>query len=188
MANKINTNDIGSFVSSFLVEHLIGGRYQDVIQGRYGLKSGEPQTLQAIGDRYGITRERVRQIEALALSSLKAKAEASPYFKSFIQKSIGHLKAVGGAQKEELFFTNLHKTVGDRGQVISFANQARLLLELSGKFSSYKDSYNKDWHCYWYLSDADAKKSQSFVNKVVSTLNERKEEVLTSSKFNEVVN
>ena len=43
-----------------------------VITQRFGLGGGEPQTLEAIGKQMGITRERVRQIEATALKRLGA--------------------------------------------------------------------------------------------------------------------
>ncbi|KKW27056.1 MAG: RNA polymerase sigma factor [Parcubacteria group bacterium GW2011_GWF1_52_5] len=47
-------------------------RAQDVIRQRYGLgKSSERATLEAIGDVYGITRERVRQIENFALKTIR---------------------------------------------------------------------------------------------------------------------
>jgi len=43
-----------------------------VITQRFGLGGGEPQTLEAIGKQMGLTRERVRQIEAAALKRLGA--------------------------------------------------------------------------------------------------------------------
>jgi RNA polymerase nonessential primary-like sigma factor len=43
-----------------------------VIEMRYGLKNGDAQTLDRIGKEFGITRERVRQIEVQALRKLKA--------------------------------------------------------------------------------------------------------------------
>lgn len=45
-------------------------RMRDVIEKRFGLKGGKQKTLQAIGEEYKITRERVRQIEADALKHL----------------------------------------------------------------------------------------------------------------------
>ncbi len=44
---------------------------RDIIVLRFGLDDGEPKTLEAIGQRYGVTRERIRQIEATALRKLK---------------------------------------------------------------------------------------------------------------------
>ncbi len=42
-----------------------------IIEQRFGLKDEEPKTLEEIGNRFGITRERVRQIEVKALHKLK---------------------------------------------------------------------------------------------------------------------
>lgn len=46
-------------------------REKDVIESRYGLKNMKPQTLDEIGRRHGVTRERIRQIESKALRKLK---------------------------------------------------------------------------------------------------------------------
>lgn len=51
-------------------------RSLDIIKSRFGLGADtEPKTLEAIGERYGITRERVRQIEQAALSIIKKSEE-----------------------------------------------------------------------------------------------------------------
>ena len=42
-----------------------------VIEMRFGLNDGEPKTLDSIGKDFGITRERVRQIETQALNKLR---------------------------------------------------------------------------------------------------------------------
>jgi len=42
-----------------------------VVEMRFGLIDGEPQTLDSIGKDFGITRERVRQIETQALNKLR---------------------------------------------------------------------------------------------------------------------
>jgi RNA polymerase primary sigma factor len=46
---------------------------QSIIRDRFGLGSEPPMTLEAIGRRMGVTRERVRQIEAAALRKLRAR-------------------------------------------------------------------------------------------------------------------
>ncbi|MDO4908429.1 MAG: sigma-70 family RNA polymerase sigma factor [Corynebacterium sp.] len=46
-------------------------REQDVIIMRYGLDDGVPRTLDQIGRRYGLSRERVRQIEREVMSKLR---------------------------------------------------------------------------------------------------------------------
>ena len=62
------------------VDHLLERlkpREADVLRLRFGL-SGAPMTLQEIGDVFRLTRERIRQIEAKALKTLRAVAARHP--------------------------------------------------------------------------------------------------------------
>jgi RNA polymerase primary sigma factor len=47
-------------------------REREILVLRFGLTTGEPQTLDEIGSQFSLTRERIRQIEARALSKLRA--------------------------------------------------------------------------------------------------------------------
>lgn len=47
-----------------------------VLDLRYGLSSGKPRSLEEVGQALGVTRERVRQLEARALRELQAVAPA----------------------------------------------------------------------------------------------------------------
>jgi RNA polymerase nonessential primary-like sigma factor len=46
-------------------------REKEVLEGRFGLHDREPETLEVLSDRLGLTRERVRQIQNEALLKLK---------------------------------------------------------------------------------------------------------------------
>ncbi|MBL0224863.1 MAG: RNA polymerase sigma factor RpoD/SigA [Geobacteraceae bacterium] len=48
---------------------------QKILTLRFGLNDSEPQTLEAIGLLFGVTRERIRQIEVKALEKLRKSAE-----------------------------------------------------------------------------------------------------------------
>ena len=57
-----------------LLEEWIGTlspREREVLEGRYGLHDQEPETLDVISHRMGLTRERVRQVQNEALAKLK---------------------------------------------------------------------------------------------------------------------
>ena len=51
-------------------------REATVLRMRFGLDDEEPKTLKEIGERLGLTRERVRQIESEALSKLSESMQA----------------------------------------------------------------------------------------------------------------
>jgi RNA polymerase primary sigma factor len=51
-------------------------REREVLEARYGLGDHEPETLQQVGRRIGVTRERVRQIERQALDRLARARES----------------------------------------------------------------------------------------------------------------
>ncbi|SDP53995.1 RNA polymerase nonessential primary-like sigma factor [Actinopolyspora xinjiangensis] len=64
-------------ISGFLQDDLrrvldtLEGREQQVIRMRYGLDDGQPRTLDQIGKAFGLSRERVRQIEREVMSKLR---------------------------------------------------------------------------------------------------------------------
>ncbi len=62
------------------VRHALGeldGREREVLELRYGLdRDGDPRTLQEVGEKLGLTRERIRQIEARAKEKVRKSKRA----------------------------------------------------------------------------------------------------------------
>jgi RNA polymerase primary sigma factor len=56
-----------------LVEALgeLNDREKQVVRLRFGLDDGKPRTLEEVGQIFGVTRERIRQIEAKTLAKLR---------------------------------------------------------------------------------------------------------------------
>ena len=62
-----------------LLHELIGTlnvREQRILRERFALEGGEPRTLEEIGVEFGLTRERIRQLEAAALKKLRDRLKA----------------------------------------------------------------------------------------------------------------
>ncbi|MCD0482638.1 RNA polymerase sigma factor [Streptacidiphilus sp. ASG 303] len=86
LGDLIEDADAASPVESaaflLLREHLeavlstLGERERRVVQLRYGLADGRPRTLEEIGRLFGVTRERIRQIESKTLAKLRDHAFA----------------------------------------------------------------------------------------------------------------
>jgi RNA polymerase sigma factor (sigma-70 family) len=49
----------------------LGEREREILRLRFGLDRGEPRTLEEVGESFNLTRERIRQIEARAMSKLR---------------------------------------------------------------------------------------------------------------------
>lgn len=61
-----------------LIRELVGtlnGREQRILRERFALDGGDPRTLEEIGVDFGLTRERIRQLEAAALRKLRDRLE-----------------------------------------------------------------------------------------------------------------
>jgi len=50
---------------------ILNNQEREIIALRFGLQNGEPKTLEEIGRRYSVTRERIRQIECSAIKKLR---------------------------------------------------------------------------------------------------------------------
>lgn len=80
-AEELNAFNPSGILQSLFAE--LSEREQQVLTRRFGLQGTDAQTLEMIGQQFGVTRERVRQIETGGIKKLK-KAE----------QSLGHLKQV----------------------------------------------------------------------------------------------
>jgi RNA polymerase primary sigma factor len=60
----------------FRVLDSLPARDRKVLELRFGLKGERPRTLEEVGERFGVTRERIRQVEAKTLNRLKHFREA----------------------------------------------------------------------------------------------------------------
>ncbi len=142
---------------------VLAKRAQDVLVSRYGLGAkSERLTLDAIGKKYNITRERVRQIENHSLATIrksKAYKDATPAF--------GELKALvlelGGIVAEKDLLTHLSK---DK----SVQNHVHFLMVIGEDFKREKE--DEDFKHRWHVDQDLAHKIQGALKKLYAKLSD----------------
>ena len=71
--DRLLHHELESMLEGELLE--LSRREREVLTGRFGLYRREPETLEALAERLGLTRERVRQIQQEALVKLKRRMQ-----------------------------------------------------------------------------------------------------------------
>jgi hypothetical protein len=153
-----------NFKPKQVTKRLIGAlsaRSKDVMTKRYGLgKDSEPMTLDAIGQTYGITRERVRQIENHALAVIrksKQYTEEKPAFDE-IEKVIHTL---GGIVVEQDLLDYISAD-------LSIQSHVNFILVVGHPFNKIKE--DDDFKHRWFLDNALSEKVHGALRKLYGTL------------------
>lgn len=166
--------------NSFLAH--LDDRQRDVVAGRFGLNAyEEPQTLAALGKKYGITRERVRQIQAGALRVLKEKVPSHPGIAEFAERSKKYLKSAGGLSKKEDFLKHHCSFMEDVNE-----NHINLLRETSSVFFVYPE--DKEFWSFYYLDEKILEEAKKFIDELLNFLRPKKNEIVSSSNYHEHFN
>ena len=113
-------------------------RTRDIVVHRYGLEHPEKMTLESIGKKYDITRERVRQIENFALASIKKSKEFKEH--SFVFDELKAIvKELGSVVSEEALMRSISKD-----PIVQ--NHIALYLALGDDFIKHKEDNNFEHH------------------------------------------
>lgn len=127
---------------------VINPRVREIINKRFGLRTISYQTLEAIGQDMGITRERVRQIEALGLKQLTNKNVLEP-IKPVFELIERHLMTHGGVKREDYFLKELTELFSlkenNKENLINFT-----LALGGGRFIYFKET--PSWRSAWAIS------------------------------------
>jgi hypothetical protein len=138
-------------------------RARDVLEKRYGLgKTAETYTLEAIGQIYGITRERVRQIENHGIQSIQ-KSDVYSESQQVFDELKGAIDSLGGVINEETLLNELSKDKSTR-------NHLYFLLVLGSPFYRLKE--NTSFYHRWYVEKKVAEEVEKALKNIFASLNE----------------
>jgi len=136
-------------------------RAREVLVSRYGLgKNTQKMTLDAIGKTYGITRERVRQIENYAIANIR-KSDAYKAEKTVFAELENLIHSLGGIVVEEDFLGHVAK---DK----SLHNHINFLLVIGDTFKKRKE--DDDFKHRWHVNEALAKQVEASLKKLYASL------------------
>jgi hypothetical protein len=174
--------NVSKLVNSLLSD--LDSKQRDILDGRYGLKDGNPKTLAELGEKYQITRERVRQIEAGALKQVRA-ASSKTGVKDFVALVKSHLKNLGGIRRWNLLIGDIKLMIAD-SNASNLDNKVRFLLDVAGEphFSPEDDNF---YSC-GYLSEEERKLAENFISKLVKFMKENRSDNLTHRDMDTVFN
>ena len=153
-----------SFDSLALVKKLLAAapeRAREVLVRRFGLGTvSERETLEAIGDRSSITRERVRQIEAAGLDAIRA-SKAFKEAKDAFEELAQYIHHLGIIVPEEELLAALGKDEKSR-------NRFRFLLVLDSSF--FRERETNDFLSRWHVDGTTAKNIHEALSRLYAAL------------------
>jgi len=153
---------------------------QEIVKRRFGLSLKDGETLEAIGRDYGITRERVRQIEAATLNSLKESGEIKKLapFEEAISEALAEL---GGIAEEKKL---LRKVLGADFELPSYRHCALFVLYLSDQFFDFSE--NQKFNRAWTIKRGFFQRSEAVISAAKQILAELGEPVSFDALYQKI--
>lgn len=179
VASSTSPDDLAEILLSCLNE-----RERDVLERRYGLsRNGKSETLERIGEGYGVTRERVRQIERASLQKIKRLQNYKAVLQGIIAEIDELIARYGGVIAHHHLLEELLKNRskgGDREELVATRNRLLFILEdfitefLHFKKSdgTHKDGWSRNYEQFASLVET--------LNRIEAFLKRRAKPVLES--------
>jgi hypothetical protein len=138
-------------------------RARDVLMNRFGLTvDAEKKTLEEIGKKYNITRERVRQIEDVALAQIK-KSDVYKAEQAVFDELKQLISSLGSIVAEHELLNRIAKDKATQ-------NHINFYLVLSDHFKKHKEDIN--FHTHWSVDDNVAVKVHDSLKQLYSSLSD----------------
>ena len=140
---------------------------KDVVKRRFGLSAEKKETLEEIGQHYGITRERVRQIENLSIKKLKELQELKDEILTAEKVTVQLLEQYGGVMEEEFFLENILNYLD-----ANKSSEHALLFLADHIFSDNinKVKQDKDFNHLWQIGSVDTDALKEMIAAMVSLI------------------
>ena len=158
-------------ITKKLTSHL-QNRTSDVIMSRFGLTGdARKKTLEEIGKKYSITRERVRQIEEAAISLIK-KSDAYKAEQAVFDEIKRVIHSLGAIVAEHELLNHISKDKETQ-------NHINFYLALGDSFKKHRE--DEHFHTRWSVDDEIAEKVHVSLKKLYASLKD--EDLISESEM-----
>ncbi|MBS3903070.1 MAG: hypothetical protein KGZ30_01705 [Anaplasmataceae bacterium] len=158
-------------ILSPLLNHLTD-RQRQVIVGRFALEEKDQSlTLAAIGNKYDITRERVRQIEAQSIVNLREVLSRHGKLEELIESAVNHIEKKGGVSSLNDLAAALKEDMDGM-----LPHHLPFLASVSGQFSFYPE--DTIFHRFFYLDSKSLNQTKETIKRLTKFLESHKRELL----------
>lgn len=168
-----------------LIEEALRGednRSQQVLIGRYGLGDRyQRKTLAALGKEYKLTRERIRQIEAAALSSIRERIREHRKAIELLELLERYMENVGHVRRGDIAAEDVRLLLGhsDEKQPLYY-NKLHFLVRVL-EWPSVSGG-NELWHVVWYSKPEVKMQAESVVEHLLNMNEHDFEKFLKSAR------
>lgn len=164
-------------------------RSKTIILHRYCLGTAAPQkrTLADLGNEYNLTRERVRQIEAAALTAIRKRLEADAELIRLTEMIRAYLDDAGNLRRADTIardFGILLKKDSEREKERDLYHKLHFLAHVVGEPAITEA--NEEWHSYWYNKEEAHEVARALVSQFLKFKEQDFDKFLktATSKFN----
>ena len=148
---------------------LLTHKEQDIIERRFAIKTDKKETLDRIGRSYSITRERVRQIESVAIQKL-ARISQDPSMQLVHNLALSILRANGNVMVEEELVAAMIKGMKDGDQLNP--NSVKFALRVSRHLN--KQDKNQYYRAFWFTNELNLPQVKRYMVDITQVLQREK--------------
>ncbi|MFA5029476.1 MAG: sigma factor-like helix-turn-helix DNA-binding protein [Patescibacteria group bacterium] len=159
----------------------LSDKERDVVRRRFGLGTDRKYTLEEIGKQYGITRERVRQIESLSIKKLKELQELKEEIEKAEKVVVQLLEQYGGVMEQDFF---LEKVLNYLEAQENIENVLLFLAEHIFSDNVSKVRQDKEFNNLWRTDSADVTSLKDIVNEMVRVISQNNQPVQLQNLLN----
>ncbi len=168
---KNNYKETAEQILNFLEE-----KQKEVISRRFGIGGKErAETLESIGSSYGLSRERIRQIEKETLKKISQNSREDNLIKTILSEIKNYLIKNGNFKREDLILADL----GEEG-----GREVRFFMALGEGLLRFSE--NENFYSAWSLEKDILEKADKVLSKVINIL-EKEQSSIAEEKFWDIV-